>query len=265
MHYRRANSILFEHHFSIFYLIRKVFSGNNIILVSSLWPSHLVSLIFLIFPNVTVVPFYHNSYFAHIKDKFFSRLIMLFSSVCFVDSQGTLDLVTSCRKDIRVHTIPYEFPFPKSIVPKPFSSRNFDIIFIGRLAPQKRFDLVFPLLKSLSNTSLENINIAFVFAHTSSKNLSEFQVRLQSINSISVSFFQNIPNEHVLDLLCSSKLFLQLSDYEGYSMTLSSTCWLYLFVRNLINYNQNFFIIHIHILFISMINQSLPLSQLSSF
>ena len=241
LNYKQSDSISFSHHHSLWDFLLKALTGNRLILIVSLWPSYFVSQFFLLFPNIQVIPFYHNSKFAHWRDKLFSLLVLFQSKYCFVDSNKTNSFISSFRK-IKSFVIPYEFPFPNTITPKPFFCRKFDLIFIGRFAPQKRFDLVRPFLISLSRCLSHKLSIAIVFASSPFDEVSSFRDQLASLANISVSYSFNITNVEVLQLLTNSKVFVLLSDYEGYSMTLSEAirAGCICMVRDLYNYSTNF-------------------------
>lgn len=239
--YKVSDSIPFHCHFSLLHLFLNAFSGKRLILVASLWPSYLVSLFFIIFPNIQVVPFYHNSKFVHWKDKLFSLLILFQTSSCLVDSPAANSFILSYRKIISF-IIPYQFPFPKTVIPQPFIYRSFDFIFIGRFSPQKRFDLIFPFLNSLSSLISTRLNIAVVLSTSSFDKVLYFRDQLATLPDLNVSCYHNIENINVLRLLVDSKVFVLLSDFEGYSMTLSEAirAGCVCMVRDLKNYNINF-------------------------
>ena len=241
LNYKQSDSISFLHHYSLWDFFLKALNGNRLILIVSLWPSYFASLLFVLFPNIHVIPFYHNSKFVHWRDKFFSLLVLFQSKYCFVDSNKTNTFISSHRK-IKSFVIPYEFPFPKSITPKPFSCRKFDLIFIGRFTSQKRFDLVRPFLSSLSRCFSHKLSIAMVLASSPLGDVSSFRDQLASLANITVSYSFNITNVEVLQLLTNSKAFVLLSDYEGYSMTLSEAirAGCICMVRDLHNYSTNF-------------------------
>ena len=90
--------------------------------------------------------------------------------------------------------------------------KDIDFIFVGRNHPIKRLDLVNYLIKILS-LKIKKANFVCIVAGNTYKPFNKL------ISSTDLEVKYNIQNSEVLNYLQRSKFYIQLSDYEGMSMT----------------------------------------------
>lgn len=120
------------------------------LIVSSLWRSHFVSLIYkLISPKTKRVHFVHNAGFGHFINNKITDLSIAMADVIFADSSESKEWLEKeiGRKDSIV--VPMNVSFSK--FSKKFSSDPLSFVFVGRFCKQKNLQKSFDFIKELRN------------------------------------------------------------------------------------------------------------------
>jgi len=176
---------------SLWTFISKVRREDTIIV--SLWKTYLIGIV-LSFLRFKVLPFIHHSGNVHLV----ANLITRFTTV--VLSEGIADSsASSTYYNTNYHIAPYVF----SIKEMNSNLRDIDVIWVGRDADQKRFDLSMQVMSQLSNSGYNVLSIIatnrdYGFEHPC---------------------LINCNTDEVIRLLSRSKVYMQLSVYEGFSMS----------------------------------------------
>lgn len=163
------------------------------IVIVSLWKTYLIGL-FLASLRFKVLPFIHHSGNVHL----IANMITKFTTAVF--SRGIADSsASSAYYNTNYDIAPYVFSFDEMNS----ESRDIDVIWVGRDAEQKRFDLSMRVMSWLSNSGYNVLSIIatnrdYDFEHP---------------------FIINCNTDEVVRLLNRSKVYMQLSVYEGFSMS----------------------------------------------
>ncbi|MDC0226800.1 glycosyltransferase [Alphaproteobacteria bacterium] len=179
------------------------------IIITSLWWSHPFGLFFSLL-GFKWISFFHSSQYAHFLDIIISKMALKFSNNQFFDSKATLNFHNIMSESSKNHIIPYVFK--NKINSNIFNNKDIDFIFVGRNHPNKRLDLVSYLFKIIS-LKIKNARFMCIIAGMKYKG---FHLLEKNANII---IKYNLSNDEVLSSLRRSKFYIQLSDYEGMSMT----------------------------------------------
>ena len=179
-------------------------------IITSLWWSHPFGL-FLSLTGIKWISFFHDSQYAHIIDFIVSKIAYSLSSYKFFDSKATMLFHSKNILLQNPFIVPYVFKSKLNIDPN--VQKDIDFIFVGRNHPKKRLDLVTYLIKILS-LRIKKAKFLCIVAGDIYKPFSSLLA-----SNIKIDILYNIENTKVQNYLKRSKFYLQLSDYEGMSMT----------------------------------------------
>ncbi len=183
------------------------------VVVTSLWLGHLVGFLLAVFYGARWVPFFHAARSEGVLRDTILRGAARLSCFAFFDSPATFRYYEMDGK-ARTQIIPYRFLPPGQDVQEA-SSRAFTCIFVGRLSPEKRLDLLIEFLSRLRRL-MPDIQPLVVLSGVP-KALEEFGTLLEA-NEVTAVVRANVPPLEVVDLLGQSVLYLSFSDYEGFGM-----------------------------------------------
>lgn len=111
------------------------------VIISSLWRSHLTSLISSVFlKKVKRVHFVHSARFAHVIDRIITKISLRNSQevICdSIESQNWLYRVVNCR--FSSHVVPMNISFSNGLPPRK-DHTQLTFIFAGRMSQIKRLD-----------------------------------------------------------------------------------------------------------------------------
>jgi glycosyltransferase involved in cell wall biosynthesis len=183
------------------------------VVVSSLWLGHLVGAPLALALRAKWIPFFHVARTEGLLRDTVLRGAARLSRFAFFDCDATRRYYGTHAQS-RAQIIPYRFQASASSR-QPGVRRRYDCVFVGRLSPQKRPDLLLSYLKHLQQ--LDAGIRPLILASTDEKRLEQFQVHLQSIGVVA-DVRANVDPLEVISLLDQSSLYLSFSDYEGFSM-----------------------------------------------
>ena len=190
--------------------IKNIFVARPDVVISSLWWSHPLGLLFKLV-GIKWVCFIHNAGLTHLIDRIVCKTAILLSDVVAADSEQAVAFVRTIKKNVKSHVIPYIFPLENESIK--IKRRKNSFIFVGRNTPQKRIDLIVGFFKYF----LENypaITCRFVI----SGDIPKEALDLKKSFSERVTLESNLSNNDVLCRLYVSEYFVVLSDYEGFCM-----------------------------------------------
>jgi glycosyltransferase involved in cell wall biosynthesis len=195
-------------------ILQSIFREPNPVIITSLWPSHVLGLfISIIKANVCWVPFYHSSVHFGVLDSIFSRLSIRFCREALVDSGITKEFVQSFSPQLNIKVVPYIFAVLKSGQHKKSSaSRPIDFIWVGR--DDKNKNLV-GFVKFCEY--LKNIDVKLRIAIISSNDIHPSLLTRISLTGMIV-VYSDLSWEETQYYLSESKLLMCTSFKEGFSM-----------------------------------------------
>ena len=179
------------------------------VVVTSLWWAHPFGAVLRMF-GVRWLAFFHNTEFSGSIQKAIHSFAWKRADGRLVDSAATHQVMASIEsRDSRV--IPYIFP--ESAPAKDWQSRTYDLIWVGRDAPQKRTDLVAAFLEQIAAHQPEGRACLLTGGGTP-----ELFRNIDPGVGWQVDCFESLPGEQVRALLEDARFFLLTSDHEGMSM-----------------------------------------------
>lgn len=183
------------------------------VVVTSLWLGHTVGFLLAAIYGVRWIPFFHSARSEGVWRDAILRGAASLSQFAFFDSVATLQYFGT-HDSSRSQIIPYRFVSPNRDTEFD-DGRYFTCIFVGRLSPEKRPDLLIEYLVHLQRL-LPDFR-ALVLAAGEKDVQDDFSALLQS-KGVVADVRANVPPLTVVDLLCQSALYLSFSDYEGFGM-----------------------------------------------
>lgn len=180
------------------------------VVVTSLWAAHPFGYLARCMGAKWVV-FFHSSGISHRLERFVFSVAWQRADMRLVDSIECGTSMSSLFGYRQWHAINYLFPSASQ--PETWKNRNIDIVFVGRPVPVKRLDLVVALVKAYA--ALQH-DFRAVFAISGPP--PECVNNLAKLYPASVDILVDVPNTEVQGLLASSRFYVLLSDYEGFSM-----------------------------------------------
>lgn len=180
------------------------------VVVTSLWTAHLFGFLAK-YMRVRWVVFFHSSGISHRLERFVFSMAWQQSDMRLVDSIECGTAMSNLFGYRQWHAINYLFPIESK--QELWRNRKIDVIFVGRVAPVKRLDLVVALVKAYA--SLQH-DFRAVFAISTT--VPECVNNLEKLYPASVDILVDVSNMDVQGLLANSRFYVLLSDYEGFSM-----------------------------------------------
>lgn len=211
----KLNSVMF-YASSFSYLIRE----QPDILISSLWRSNLLSVIYYYYnkliyrKKIKLIVFMHSSGFRSIFNKFISIHALQIANEVWCDSYSTKAFVLSLNKKIKhIEVISFFTPIPSNYKKKKNVKKKNDFIYWGRITRVKRIDRTIRLFNEIKKR--EATSRLFIYGPDGGDlvNLKKLVVELGL--SDTVSFMgEKEPNTYPEEALYS-KFFIQTSSIEG--------------------------------------------------
>lgn len=183
------------------------------VIVSSLWLGHLVGYFLSLALDAKWVPFFHAARSEGLLRDSVLHSAARLARTAFFDSDATRQYYGKHSK-VLGQIIPYRFQSTASTLPIG-KKRPYDCMFVGRLSPEKRSDLLIAYLAHLQSMD-EGIRPLIVLS-TSEEKLAQFNIQLRA-SGVNAEVRANVDPMEVVSLLCMSSLYLSFSDYEGFSM-----------------------------------------------
>lgn len=198
---------------SVSFLAKLFFRRHSALLVTSLWPAHLVGL-FLAGVGVPWIAFFHS---AKNAGSWHSRAIcwlaFRYSSARLFDSDRTRNSFDPATTSSGSYVVPFIFPRPTLAITQT-AVREIDLLFVGRFVEVKRIDLCIALV-SESIRLLPTFKAAFVGYGELEPDL----VKFAQTHPDNVAIHGVMPPNAAMLMMSSSKCILCLSDFEGMAMS----------------------------------------------
>ena len=194
-------------------LVHKLFSRHRRpdVVVTSLWPSHILGWALQLF-GVRWIPFFHAaSREGAPRDQILAWAARR-ARLHLCDSQATADYYG--LKGPAVFICPYLFRNAAVLPDK--APRPFAFVYCGRLSPEKRPDLILDLLEEAKLRWPGRRSLLVVGADPDT--LTEYTVEAER-RGLDLTIRANVPHAEIAGLFQSAEFCLDLSDYEGFSMT----------------------------------------------
>lgn len=190
------------------------------VVVTSLWLGHITGLVLALIYGSRWIPFFHAARSeGWWRDAILHSAARL-SSFAFFDSQATYKYHEAHGRDM-AQIVPYRFESPNFGEPRG-THRPYDCIFVGRIAPPKRPDLLVEYLSHLQ-AQLPDVKPLVVIS-CEEKDLEDFHLLLR-LKKVAAEVRVNVDPMLVIELLAQSSLYLSFSDSEGFGMaTVDAMC-----------------------------------------
>ena len=201
---------------------KKIDKGNDVVLISSLWASHLLCFFLKSLKcNFVWVSFIHNSNYPTLINKLICTKLTKFSDDLIFDSINTSQIYLKNNKTNVNKVINFYFKnnnLPKFIIQN-WKKRKYDFIIVGRNIRQKGFFLLENFIISVLMKAKIKPKILII---TNNK-LKEFDIvsmKKRLKNKCNIDIKLNIKNTKVLKYLTQSKIYFCLSSFEGFGITI---------------------------------------------
>jgi glycosyltransferase involved in cell wall biosynthesis len=183
------------------------------VVVTSLWLSHIVGLLLALFYGARWIPFFHAARSEGVLRDAILRMAAHFSRFAFFDSLATYQYFNRFDES-NSQIVPYLFSSPHQGAGQP-PPRTYTCIWVGRLSPEKRPDLLVEYLWQLKRL-MPNAR-PLIVASGEPKAQDEFSKLLKN-RKLEVDIRFNVSPLEVVELLKQVALYLSFSDYEGFGM-----------------------------------------------
>jgi glycosyltransferase involved in cell wall biosynthesis len=187
--------------------------GRPDVVVTSLWLGHLVGFFLAVCYGARWIPFFHAARSEGILRDAILRSAARFSRFAFFDSSATHRYYKRLDES-NSQIVPYRFA-SYCQDKKQGSDQTYTCIWVGRLSPEKRPDLLVEYLWQLKRL-MPNAR-PLVVASGEPRVQDEFSKLLKN-RGLEVDIRSNVLPLEVVGLLNQSALYLSFSDYEGFGM-----------------------------------------------
>ena len=194
---------------------------KNYIILSSLWMSHIISLIVkYLSKNVTWISFLHNTRYTNIISYLINTKITRLADKQVFDSYSTAKAYNakSVNNERIINYFFNKYNLKKFDI-KDWSNREFDFITVGTNTKKNGFLELEKFCRCISEKYFSRPKI-MVITNNSNKiiDLEKLKKKLHLI--CDVNYELNLTNEAVLKMMTNSKIYFCLSRYEGFGITI---------------------------------------------
>lgn len=187
-------------------------TGRPDVVVSSLWPAHPLGYAMQA-TGARWVPFFHAAGREGAPRDQILRWAAQRSQLRLCDSPATAAYFGFAGGSTVV--CPFLFRTEQGPLSGP-NSRPFAIVACGRLAPEKRPDLILSFLQATQERWPGQRALLVLGGDDAA--ITAFRAEVAS-RHLDADILHNVPSETVPGFMSSAKFYLNLSDYEGFSMT----------------------------------------------
>ena len=197
---------------------------NDFVLISSLWRSSILSLLIkLVLPKTKIILFLHSSNNSHFLDKFFTSMLLLFSSEVWADSESTLikrfNTLFFKRKLIKTRIISFVIQRIKPVDKEEIIGFNF--IYWGRLHKVKNLKKTIKFFYKFY--CFDNKSKLTLIGHDYGMK-DELQMTIEKLGigkNVNILEFMNF--DKISEIVKNYSFFIQLSSYEGMAMSVAES------------------------------------------
>lgn len=216
--------------FSYFYSMKKVFFEKPDFILTSLWKSNLMTLLYKIFnPNTKYILFIHSTKNKHFLDKFITSFAALYAYEIWADAEYSLQERLSSlyfsnykknnllkKKQKRVISFVTEklVPFIKKKCEPSF-------IYWGRLSPEKNIDQAIEIFSKICKIKPESSLIIIGPDYGVKEYLHSKIINLNLTSNVFIYDYMSL--QEIKKYAKDSSFFIQLSSYEGMAMSVSES------------------------------------------
>jgi len=191
----------------------------NQIIISSLWKSHIFHFFIKIICQIqTSVLFLHSSRFAHLIDKYGILLGIKIADEIWADSQSSINFIQPYNKsNLPAYKINFLLQHFKPKAVKRTSTALFKFIFLGRLTPVKRLDLIVQFVYELKQNGIALIMDIY---GPDDNTLKGIENKASELGLSSLITYKGICSiEDIETVLHQYDCYVMMSDYEGMSIS----------------------------------------------
>ncbi|MFA0468906.1 glycosyltransferase [Vibrio breoganii] len=203
----------------IFRLVNELRSYNPNVMLSSLWASHIVSLILhntIFLRKNRWIPFFHSANFFHNKDRFFSLISIYFSTNILCDSKETTLFLKNYIKNRHYQVINFNF-FYEVAESIDFYERESKFVYFGRLSPVKNLFYMVDVFYELTLLKDLSLNI-----YGDGEQMNELKSYIKDRGLSEVVFLKGEILPHSVPVIMNQNKFLiQTSIVEGMAMSVN--------------------------------------------
>ena len=202
-------------------LLRETKEKDNQNLLSSLWMSHIVSLIVKTFSKkITWISFIHNSNYSNKLNYLVCTKLTLLADKQVFDSYSTSKAYNNnVINQTRIVNYLFQNYDLKEFDINEWSNRKYDFIIVARNTKQKGFLELEKFCLSVSNShSFRPKFMIITNNHKKILDLEALQIKLHDVCAIDYKI--DLPNSEVLRYLSESKVYFCLSHFEGFGITI---------------------------------------------
>lgn len=188
-------------------------NGRPQVVVTSLWLGHIIGSLLAASYGARWIPFFHAARSEGLWRDAILRSAARLSRFAFFDSDATHQYYET-HGNTNSQIVPYRFASIRQD-PEVEGGRPVTCIFVGRLSPEKRPDLLVDYLSHLKRLMPDIRPLVVVSGEE--KVQGDFRLLLQS-KGVVADVRANVSPLTVVELLGQSALYLSFSDYEGFGM-----------------------------------------------
>lgn len=195
------------------HLLRDILLGRwrpDVVVTSLSWSHPFGQLCRML--GIPWVAFFHSAGFSNVRDEFSQRWAWRWATYRLADSAATRMAMTKYGHT-ECQLVPYRFSHEVE-VKADWKERAIDLIWVGRNHPDKRLDLFVALWQKVMLLVPKGHAVIVVVGEPPS-GLKE----MATASGWQLTVYRSLDNEGVRKLLCQSRFYVLLSDYEGMSMS----------------------------------------------
>jgi glycosyltransferase involved in cell wall biosynthesis len=196
-------------------LILKLFNNKTVpdVVVTSLWPSHMIGFTIGKLFGLKWIAFIHSANVYGPFKELFIKMAIKYSDYVLCDSESTKFSKCRNRKN-DVSVCPYVFPRQHPV--SNIISRQYDFIFVGRLSKVKRLDLVLKFIEEYNAVNSDSLSL-FIIAGDKDE-IETYRSQIHERNC-GITVMNNVDPMDVGRYYNMSKFYILFSDAEGFSMS----------------------------------------------
>ena len=194
---------------------------KNQTILSSLWMSHIVSLIVKFFSKkITWISFIHNSNYSNKLNYLICTKLTLLADKQIFDSYNTSKSYNKNKinQNRIVNYFFKNYDLQKFDIEE-WSKREFDFIIVARNTKQKGFLELRKFCKNISKSYLSRPKF-MIITNDFEKILDLKALKIELNDVCEINFQTNLSNYEVLKYLTNSKIYFCLSHFEGFGITI---------------------------------------------